>query len=230
MESKRRIRTVGRGLRVGTVLPLATTMRLYLGTDKLVHGYAPGYASYLRTKRWQVKRVLEIGVGGYESRAPGGSLRIWRDYFPRARIVGMDINDKDVDLGPRVRFVRGDQSSAEDLERVVAALGGPPDVVIDDGSHLGGHAKLSFEYLFPRMSSGSLYVVEDLHTSYWPEYGGDVPAPPDTAVGFVKALVDGVQAEDPTFPDMPVALRPEAEPAGVESMDIRPGLVFITKR
>ena len=30
----------------------------------------------------------------------------------------------------------------------------------------------SFEYLYPKLKIGGLYVIEDLHTSYWPKFGG----------------------------------------------------------
>ena len=60
----------------------------------------------------------------------------------------------------------------DDLRRVLAAAGGPPDVIIDDGSHIGEHVCTTFEALFPSMAAGGVYVIEDLHTSYWPSYGG----------------------------------------------------------
>jgi hypothetical protein len=211
------------------VLPLGVTTRLYGDTDKGRHGYLPGYVEHLGPRRRRPNRVLEIGVGGYRARQPGGSLRVWRDYLPRSVIVGLDISDKDVRLGRRVRFVQGDQRVPADLDRAVEALGGPPDVVIDDGSHLDDHAAVSFRHLFPAMPSGALYVIEDLHTSYWPDYGGGSPAPLGSAVGLLKSLVDDVQSADPVFawlPDLPAPTR--CGPA-VASLDTRPGVAFITK-
>ena len=46
------------------------------------------------------------------------------------------------------------------------------DVVIDDGSHVMEHLHASFRTLFPLLSDGGVYLVEDLHTAYWPQYGG----------------------------------------------------------
>jgi len=126
------------------VLPLGTTVRLYGNTDKAVRGYPRYYVHHFRGFRWRRNRVLEIGVGGYASAAPSGSLRIWRDYLPRSTIVGIDIHDKDVRLGKRVHFCRGDQTSREVFDRALEALGGAPDIVIDDGSHLDAHAIASF--------------------------------------------------------------------------------------
>jgi hypothetical protein len=49
---------------------------------------------------------------------------------------------------------------------------GGVDIVLDDGSHQTKHQIESFKILFPEMSEGGLYMVEDLHTSYWRGYGG----------------------------------------------------------
>jgi len=223
------LRAGGHVARLGAVLPLATGVRLYGDTDKGRHGYVPGYVDHLGPRRWRIQRLLEIGVGGYSSRHPGGSLRVWRDYLPRATIVGLDISDKDVRLGPRVRFVQGDQCDPATLDRAVAALGGPPDVVIDDGSHLDDHAAVSFRHLFPNMATGALYVIEDLHTSYWPHYGGGWPAPDESAIGLIRSLTDDVQAADPVFAWLPELPRPVGDRFAVAAVDIRPGIAFVTR-
>ena len=207
-------------------------MRLYGGTDKLVHGYAPAYERHTAHFRYRRIRILEIGAGGYDSLEIGGSLRVWRDWFPRARIVGFDIHPKKVDLGPRVGVVQGDQSNTGDLARAVEALGGAPNIVIDDGSHLADHGRISFKYLFPLMDTGGVYAIEDLHTSYWLEYGGNIPAPRSTAVGFARELIDDVQVNDETFVRRP-EWGPRPAPAisdRIAEMHIYPGIFFLTKR
>lgn len=47
----------------------------------------------------------------------------------------------------------------------------PYDIIIDDGSHMVRHVIASFEALFPYLRRGGLYIIEDLHTSYWKRYG-----------------------------------------------------------
>jgi len=64
-------------------------------------------------------------------------LRMWRDYLIRSRIVGIDIKEKRCPgLGRRVELVRADQSGV--LSAMVDACR-HPDIVIDDGSHVGDH-------------------------------------------------------------------------------------------
>jgi hypothetical protein len=227
---KKLIRKSAHATHVASYAPLGFAVWLYGGTDKLTHGYTSYYTRHFRRLRYRRNRILEIGVGGYEASVPGGSLRVWRDYFPRSQIFGLDIFEKDVRLGPRVHFLRGDQSSAEDLDRVLNVMGSAPDIVIDDGSHLAGHAKTSLTYLFPRMHGGSIYAIEDLHTSYWADWGGASPAPSGTAVELAKGLVDAVQDNDVTFtwrhsPNPP----PRHWLSRVAALHVYPGLAVIEK-
>jgi hypothetical protein len=49
---------------------------------------------------------------------------------------------------------------------------GPFDIVIDDGSHVPKHVVTSFGALFPQVKDGGLYVIEDVQTTFWPNFGG----------------------------------------------------------
>jgi hypothetical protein len=209
-------------LRVGVLLPLGATIEAYGGTDKGWHGYAAHYAQHLHGLRHKQNRILEIGV--FE----GASLRVWRDHFPRSTIAGLDLHPREVKLGDRVRVVQGDQANVDDLARTVAALGGPPNIVIDDGSHVARHAEESFRYLFPLMPPRSLYVIEDLHTSYWDDFGGGIPAPDDTAVGFTRRLVDEIQTRDKVFAHTS-GRNPRQEIDEVAALYVYPGIMFVEK-
>ncbi|EAP99615.1 O-methyltransferase I [Janibacter sp. HTCC2649] len=204
-------------------------VRLYGDTDKLSHGYLPHYETHVGPRRFDSMLVFEIGVGGYESLTPGGSLAVWRDYFFRSRIVGLDIEDKLVRLGSRVAFERADQNSHEDL-RAVVARHGVPDIVIDDGSHVGAHIRATFEFLWPQMRAGSIYVIEDLSTSYYPSYDGGDPPPPSSAIALLQSMVDSVQAQDNTFDRYPEwGTRSAPAHADLQALHVYPGIAFIVK-
>ena len=57
------------------------------------------------------------------------------------------------------------------LGQVLEWLGGI-DVIIDDRSHVVRHQMASFDYLFPRLSDGGIYICEDLCTNCWRDFEG----------------------------------------------------------
>ncbi len=180
---------------------------------------------------------------------------MWREAFPRAVIVGVDISPPRLDLGARVHILEGDQSDAElmrDLHRRYAPDGF--EVIVDDASHLGVTTALSLKALFAEyLRPGGLYFVEDWGTGYMPTWhdGGkiasavstetlaDSPVSPREGatpiplpshdlgmVGLVKRLVDHTGAGTIR------AVQPDAagETLEIESMTIRDGLVLLRKR
>src|SRR6476620_3408424 len=152
---------------LGVVNALDVIGRFYR-TDKATgyHAYTRQYARHLGSRRFRRNLVFEIGIGGDAGpRSGGASLRMWRDYLLRSQIVGIDINEKHCpNLGRRVRLMRADQSDPCQLSAIVESIG-QPDIVIDDGSHVGDHILTTFRALFPRLNPGGIYVIEDLCTS-----------------------------------------------------------------
>ncbi|PPQ35173.1 hypothetical protein CCS01_08530 [Rhodopila globiformis] len=129
--------------------------------------YIASYRSLLEGKRNESLRLLELGVSS------GASLLVWRDYLPRATIVGIDLADPPPRIlrQDRIHFVQGSQGDAAVLERAAEVAGGPFDVIIDDASHIGYLTKRSLQYLFPRhLVPGGLYVIEDFGTGFLPAY------------------------------------------------------------
>ncbi|HTZ69708.1 MAG TPA: CmcI family methyltransferase, partial [Acetobacteraceae bacterium] len=138
--------------------------------------------------------ILEVGIGGYaDPLSGGGSLRMWHDYFPKARIFGLDLHAKSFHIADRVRLYQGSQTDAALLRKIDRDAGGF-DIIIDDGSHINEHVIATFNIMFPLLKMGGLYVVEDMQTSYWPVLGGssDNPDSPRTMVGYFKSLIHGL--------------------------------------
>lgn len=138
------------------------------GTDKGPdgHDFARIYEGFFRFRRQAVERVLEVGV------ARGASMRMWRDYFPSATIVGIDkdpqAEPKDVGLVP-YEFHVADQRDREALRAIVA--GRTFDVIVDDGGHHMDEQLVTLATLFPALALNGLYLLEDVHTSYLAEFG-----------------------------------------------------------
>lgn len=144
--------------------------------------YLEAYDFHL--SRLQPKKLLEIGVMG------GGSLWMWKKYFPNTEIIGVDFDPRCKQWeGNGVSVFVGDQSDTVFLELVDNAMG-PFDIIVDDGSHKMGDQKTTFGFMFPRMVNGGIYVIEDLHTSFWPTWDGGGE---DSTLNMLKWQIDKLQ-------------------------------------
>ena len=132
------------------------------GTDKSSahHDYLRHYESYISLQKTPITTLLEIGV------FDGGSLRTWNEFLPEARIIGLDVDPRCLEFaGHNMQVELCDQSDVSQVMSV-GVKHGPFNIVIDDGSHIWSHQILTFETLFPFVTSGGLFIIEDIDTSY----------------------------------------------------------------
>ena len=158
--------------------------------------YAPHYERHFTPLRSISFTLLEIGVGGDREGTGGASLRVWKHFFPKAQIIGLDLHDKPVVNEKRIITYQGSQTDA-DLLRTIARKHRPLKIIIDNGSHRPEHVRATFAILFPLLSDGGIYAIEDTQTSYWPRFGGSVDLKdPATTMGMIKDLLDGLNHEE----------------------------------
>lgn len=121
--------------------------------------YTKYYSQWLEPIRNKPLSLLEIGVYS------GASLRMWKEYLPKANIYGIDIRptckNKEED---RIKIYIGNQQDKQFLTQVVEQIG-IIDIIIDDGGHRTKLQIASFEVLFPHVASGGLYIIEDLYAT-----------------------------------------------------------------
>lgn len=155
------------------------------GTDKgqLVRGdrthnwHAHTYADYLertfRHCRHHIRNVFECGMGtnnpalvssmGSGGR-PGASLRVWRDYFPNAQIVGVDIDGEILFQEDRIRTFQCDQTDPAAIKAVMDQLGEVEfDLMIDDGLHTFAGGVCLLENAIHKLRPEGLYIIEDVN-------------------------------------------------------------------
>jgi hypothetical protein len=195
-------------------------------------GYTRYYARHFAPLREAPIRLLEIGI------ASGASIRMWEAFFPNASIHGLDPACRSV-AGPRVRAHIGGAGDRGFLRSVVVEAGGAFDIVIDDGGHEMRQRRTALEELFPALTPGSLYGIEDLHTAYWAWYGGGYRRS-DSTIEFLKGLVDHINggmevisdgAWHQRFAARFLGRRPQALPpalARLESVSFYPSIAFLS--
>jgi hypothetical protein len=136
-------------------------------TDKIRHGYLDLYDPILAPWVDKEIKLLEIGIH------KGGSLKLWRDYFPRGIIVGIDLRLPEGFVpGERIQVFQGSQADTQFLSGVTNKVA--PDgfeIIIDDASHIGELTKETFWHLFKHhLKPGGLYAIEDWGTGYWDDF------------------------------------------------------------
>jgi demethylmacrocin O-methyltransferase len=201
-----------------------TLLGILMGTDKAWwgHYYTPHYAVHFRKFKYKKINLLEIGVGGHDDPNKGGnSLRMWKYYFPFGRIFGIDIFDKSAIEEWRIKTFKGSQIDEAFLQKTINTIGGV-DIIVDDGSHINEHVVKSFKLLFPLLKDGGIYVIEDVQTAYWPDYGGGGG---DSSVSFFKSLTDGLNYREYLMPDY----EPSYFDRKITAMHFYHNLIFIKK-
>lgn len=140
------------------------------GVDKcpvINHQYTPTYDMLLWNKN--PKKFLEIGIGNYELMSRivgtdykhGASLRMWKEYFPDCYIYGCDILENVIFQDERISTQLVDQSCPASLQEMMHNFG-TMDIILDDGSHIEEHQRLSFSTLWEYLNKGGYYIIEDV--------------------------------------------------------------------
>lgn len=136
-------------------------------TDKIQQGYLEQYNSIFAEFLDKKINLLELGV--YK----GGSVRLWRDYFPLGNIVGIDINLTDIEIDQdRIHLFKGNQADTKFLTQTANSIAPEGfDIIIDDASHIGELTKIAFWHLFDNhLKPNGLYIIEDWGTRYWHDW------------------------------------------------------------
>lgn len=133
---------------------------LKYNTDKATfHKYLDFYEKKL-PKRDFSGRLLEIGI------MDGASIRMWREYYPNAEIVGIDTGLQSDLRIEGATLLELDGTKPTELKKL-----GKFDIIIDDGSHMTADQQKSFNWLYyKQLNKGGVYILEDLHTSLIPAY------------------------------------------------------------
>lgn len=117
-------------------------------------------------------KMLEIGLGCDMNYGPGASVALWRKLFPRAELWEAEYDSKCVEKSKAegkldgLSVLVGDQMDISTLDNWINITGGANfDVVIDDGGHQQCQIWTTFQKLWPRLTPGGLYFIEDLQVS-----------------------------------------------------------------
>jgi hypothetical protein len=218
-------------------------------TDKIRFGYLDAYDKILVP--WVDKSVTLLELGVYR----GGSLKLWRDYFPRGTIIGIDRKlPEHFVRGERIHIFEGNQADKAFLSAVANETAPDGfDIIIDDASHIGKKVKRTFWHLFDHyLKSGGLYAIEDWGTGYQDDFpDGKRFNPKPSILNRVRSLLPQRLAKQLKVPfpshsygmvgfikelvdeqgagSITIGRKEEFRLSKIESLVITPGIVFVTK-
>jgi hypothetical protein len=97
---------------------------------------------------------------------PGASLRVWRDYFPNAQIIGADIDKEILFTEERIDTLWLDQLNKESIIQFWADCTSRDfDIMIDDGLHTFEAGVSLFENSINFLTKNGIYIIEDVNIS-----------------------------------------------------------------
>jgi predicted O-methyltransferase YrrM len=140
-----------------TIVKSEPYLRVY---EELASGFSP-------------RSILELGI------FQGGSYVFLDKLFKPRRMSAVEISPRPV--APLLQYLSNtenrfvhfatSQRDSEMLRRIVVdELADELDLVVDDASHTYEDTKTSFEFLFPLLHPGGIYVIEDWSWAHHPNY------------------------------------------------------------
>jgi Cephalosporin hydroxylase len=137
------------------------TLGLKYGTDKASnrHDYLDFYETFIKEYQDKEITILEFGC------LHGASLNMWAEYFPKAQVVGVDVNVERPQLEHNnILLYKCDCTNPFEVGPILQKHS--PTIIIDDASHLWSHQIVIFETSFYFLEKGGVYICEDLQTSF----------------------------------------------------------------
>ena len=139
------------------------------------HTYTDFYELLFGHCRSHVKKVFECGIGTNQpdlpssmtaTGKPGASLRVWRDYFPEAIIVGADIDRSILFNEDRIKTGYLDQTNPATINSFWKDLGLTSfDFMVDDGLHTFESSITLFKKSINHLAQFGVYIIEDVSLS-----------------------------------------------------------------
>lgn len=126
------------------------------------HRYTQLYHQLFKNLRDEKFTMLEYGYG------VGNSVKLWLEYFSKAKLISVDIGPKPKDKfvsdyikSGRLKYVSANQIDKEKLVLIMKKHG-PFKFIIDDASHMAADQQFTFNFSFPYVVPGGWYIIEDL--------------------------------------------------------------------
>jgi hypothetical protein len=133
----------------------------YLTDKGDAHSYFEVYDELFKPFQDKECNFFECGIQS------GGDLKLFDDYFSKAKIMGIDIEENYVNSAPvnnqyseRVRVIKQDMREVD--WRFFSYYKFPPDIAIDDGTHYLEDQIYFARTMYPIVRPGGFVIIEDV--------------------------------------------------------------------
>lgn len=126
---------------------------LHHGSDKAT---AHKYLDFYEARIGEPQYILEFGV------LNGASLKMWRDRYNEALVIGFDIEKKKPIDGVSIYEMDCTDPKIDFYTEI--------DLIVDDASHNTIDQIKAFEFWWPHVNKGGHYIIEDCHTMHYTQY------------------------------------------------------------
>ena len=151
--------------------------------NKRKHTYTALYYKLFSEIRNNIKSIFECGIGTNnpnlpstmgENGKPGASLRVWREYFKNAIIIGADIDKNILFQEDRIQTGFMDQLNPQTIKSFFQSLApeypNQFDIMVDDGLHTFDAGVCLFENAFQYLNQDGFYTIEDIRLENMPKF------------------------------------------------------------
>ena len=138
-------------------IKLSDILKKY-STSKPDNGYLD-YLDEISGKLKNIETILEIGI------AQGSGVYAYLEFFEKANIVGLDIDENTFFQNKRLECYKADQLDRKNLKNVANKINKFYDLIIDDGWHHPEAQINSIIEFLPYLKIGGIMIVEDIVNS-----------------------------------------------------------------
>jgi len=129
------------------------------------HAYTPIYGLLFAPLKNRPIDIAEIGI------RYGDGLKIFREFFPEARLFGFDHNRAFIDLVTRLGLERTkiafiDVAEEDCITRAFEETGTRFDIIIEDTTHTAHHQVSVIRRCVPFLKPGGMLIIEDIYDDY----------------------------------------------------------------
>jgi predicted O-methyltransferase YrrM len=143
-----------------------SSQRINVTNYRHCHPYTLFYDGLFKNKKDKNLKIAELGI------LDGGSLLMWKDYFPNAEIYGFEYNDNLINNfkhnfnNDRITLSSIDVTNKCTIIKAFSELNILYDIIIEDTTHQFEDQIRVIENTYQYLKPGGILIIEDIFKSY----------------------------------------------------------------